>query len=141
MLDRRAFCIAAAGLGPLVRAAYAKQLTLTPQAAHEAAASGDVLLIDIRTRYEWNITGIAKTALPVSMHEPSFVERLAKLVSGDKSRPIALICAHGERSRNMQKILTDLGYAKVYDVSQGMLGNVEGKGWIKAGLPTKPPQP
>lgn len=109
--------------------------------AHAAAGKGDVLLLDIRTRQEWRQTGVGETALAVSMHEAGFLQRLQALTGGDKSRPVALICAVGGRSRSLQRVLDRMGYSDVIDVAEGMIGGVNGKGWIKSGLPVKPYKP
>lgn len=114
---------------------------LSPRTAHDLASKGVIVLIDIRTPQEWRQTGIGQSATPISMHAPGFLERIATVTNGDKSKPIALICASGGRSGRMQKELTELGYADVRDVDQGMLGNGAGPGWIKSGMPTKPYAP
>lgn len=111
--------------------------TLTVEQAREKALKGDLLLLDIRTRQEWKQTGIGDAALPVSMHERSFLSRLEQLTGGDKNKPVALICATGGRSHALQGLLTRLGYANIFDVPAGMLGNGRRPGWIKSGLPVK----
>ena len=112
--------------------------SMSAQRAHELAQNGDVLLIDIRRPQEWRDTGIGDSAKPVSMHEKGFVEKLLKLTGGDRSRPLALICAAGVRSSFLRLQLSQLGFTNVTDVSEGMLGSAAGGGWLKAGLPVKP---
>ncbi len=114
---------------------------MTARQAHAAAARGELLLLDIRTRSEWKQTGIGASAQPVSMHEPNFLVRLQQLTHGDKSRPVALICAVGGRSKSIQNALARIGYSAVIDVSEGMIGGVHGTGWIKSGLPVRPYPP
>ncbi len=120
---------------------FAQSRKMSVVDAHAAAKRGEILLLDIRTRYEWRQTGIGETALAVSMHEKDFLSRLRSLTGGDKSRPIALICAVGGRSSGLQRILSRIGYSQVIDVSEGMVGGANGKGWIKSGLPIKAYQP
>jgi len=108
--------------------------------AHEAAnraARGEILLIDIRSPKEWRKTGIGAYAVPLSMHEPGFMDALARRVGKNHSRQIALICARGRRSRLMTLRLAAAGYRDVYDVSEGMLGSSAGPGWIAQGLAMK----
>jgi len=112
--------------------------SLSAERAHELAQAGEVLLIDIRRPQEWRDTGIGGSASPVSMHEKGFVEKLLDLTGGDKSKPLALICAAGIRSSFMRSQLVQLGFTRVIDVSEGMLGSAAGDGWLKAGLPVKP---
>lgn len=131
-------CVAIATASPLSAASQ----KMTPRQAHEAAEAGQVVLLDIRTRSEWQQTGIGRSAHPVSMHEPDFLVRLNQLTAGDRARPVALICAVGNRSRAVQEALAGMGYSRIIDVPEGMIGGAHGPGWIKAGLPLKPyPKP
>ena len=111
--------------------------SMSAQRAHDLARSGDVLLIDIRRPEEWRDTGIGESAQAVSMHEKGFVEKLLKLTGGDRSKPLALICAAGVRSSFLRSQLSQIGFTSVIDVSEGMLGSAAGHGWLKAGLPVK----
>jgi rhodanese-related sulfurtransferase len=111
---------------------------ISARAAHERAAAGELVLVDVRTPAEWRSTGIGAGAHAVSMHLPGFAEKLAVLTGGDTSRPVALICARGGRSARMSAQLVALGYARVLDVAEGMLGSRHGPGWLKSGLPTAP---
>lgn len=130
-----AFIVAAVAL---VGAAQAGEATwLSAARAHELARAGEVLLIDIRRPEEWRDTGIAESAKPVSMHEKGFIEKLLALTGGDRSKPLALICAAGVRSSFLQSHLSRLGFTRVIDVSEGMLGSAAGEGWLKTGLPVK----
>ena len=139
-LTRRSF-IAGTATILMVAPVFAKPLTMTAKDVHVAAGKGELLLLDIRSRGEWQQTGIGSTALPVSMHEAGFLQKLEKLTGGDKSKPVALICAVGGRSNSLQGILSRLGYSQIIDVSEGMIGGVKGTGWIKLGLPVKAFQP
>jgi len=113
------------------------QGSMSAQRAHELASSGEVLLIGLRRPEEWRDTGIGGSAKPVSMHEKGFVEKLLALTGGDRSKPLALICAAGARSSFLRSQLSRLGFTSVADVSEGMLGSAAGDGWLKAGLPVK----
>jgi rhodanese-related sulfurtransferase len=110
---------------------------LSAKVASEKASKGDILLVDIRTPKEWRETKIGASAVPISMHEAGFLEKLLAATRSDKSKPVALICATGGRSSWLQGELTRRGYTKVYDVAEGMLGSRAGQGWLKVGLPTK----
>jgi len=103
-----------------------------------AAAKGEIVLVDIRTRDEWRRTGLAQPALAISMHEAGFVRNLARALGGDRAGKVALICATGGRSAHMQQILTTAGFTNVVDVSEGMIGSSAGPGWLRRGLPVKP---
>ncbi len=108
---------------------------LSVQAAHQAAQSGDILLIDIRRPDEWRNTGVPEGAHPIDMRRDDFVAALNALAQDDTSRPIALICARGVRSARLSSRLMDAGYTNLVDVPEGMLGSRAGPGWIAGGLP------
>lgn len=110
--------------------------------AYRRAAEGSIILVDIRLPSEWRRTGVGVNAIPITKHQSiyNFVDQL-ETVAGSKDKPIALICAEGVRSANMQTMLTQFGYKGVIDVSAGMDGNDDRPGWIESGLPVAPYRP
>lgn len=108
---------------------------LTVAQAHQAAASGDVVLVDIRTPREWAQTGVPEGAHPIDMRRDDFLAALSRAAGSDKGRSIALICARGVRSARLSRALTEAGYTNIVDVPEGMLGSGAGPGWLKTGLP------
>ena len=106
-------------------------------AAQARAVQDGVLLIDIRRPQEWRQSGVAAPARTLSMHEPGFLEGLSRLTGGDRSRPIALICATGARSTWLAGELEKRGYANVLNVREGMFGSQAGPGWLRRGLPVR----
>ena len=115
----------------------ALEAVMTAPEAQKAAAAKEVVFIDIRHPDEWKQTGIATTAHPISMHQKGFLAKLDKLIGGDKSKKIALICATGARSAYIQAELKKRGYSNAISVAEGMMGGINGKGWIPRGLPVK----
>ena len=117
---------------------------VTATAAVKSAAQGKTTIVDVRSPGEWRQTGIAKGAATVTIHNPNgvkaFVREMTKAVGGDKSKPIALICAAGVRSARALRILAANGFTNLRDISEGMLGSPEaGPGWLKRGLPVTSP--
>lgn len=102
---------------------------------HASLLEDRVRLLDIRSREEWRETGVAQGAWLVSMHEKRFPERLFATRQLAAGRTVALICATGGRSGAVLNALRQAGNAGFVDVSEGMLGNRLGPGWIAAGLP------
>ncbi|MDJ0949395.1 MAG: rhodanese-like domain-containing protein [Alphaproteobacteria bacterium] len=125
-------------LGPSVAWAGGK---LSADEAFARSQRGDVLLVDIRSTREWRETGIPSGAKAVTIHNskglPGFYEELLATVEGDKTRPVALICAVGGRSARAHRYLQARGFTNVYDVSEGMIGRFDSPGWLKRGLPTE----
>lgn len=112
-------------------------------AALAAAAKGDATLVDVRSPREWRRTGVATGARTVTIHNrggiDAFVAEMVKTVGGDRSRPVALICATGGRSARAAKILADAGFTNLQNVAEGMQGRPDsGPGWLRRGLPVTP---
>ncbi len=126
--------------------ASAVEYMSAPTAMGQSKA-GKVILIDVRSRGEWHRDGIPKGAKAISIHNPkgmdAFTTRVLAAVGGDRSRPIALICARGVRSARAQRYLKAQGFTRVYNVVEGMQGHglLAGRkmrGWLARGLPTEP---
>lgn len=109
--------------------------------AFELTQSGAVTLVDVRSVGEWRQTGLPAGAKAVTIHNPQglegFLAEMLTVVNGDRSRPVALICAVGWRSARATRYLEENGFTNVYDVSEGMKGRMLNPGWLKRGLPTE----
>lgn len=125
------------GPGP---AAQAGDIMRPPDALAEARA-GDRLLIDLRTPSEWRETGVPAPARLIDYNDTgggaAFVRAVLDLVDGDKSRPLAVICATGGRSSRAWRDLKDAGFGNVRNVSEGVIGGRNGPGWLARELPTR----
>lgn len=112
---------------------------IDPAEAHRRAQAGDITLIDVRSPQEWRETGTPENALLITMHGKNgisgFVSNVEAATGGDRSRPVALICAAGGRSSNLQARLEKQGFKTVIDVSEGVEGGLFSKGWKGRGLP------
>jgi rhodanese-related sulfurtransferase len=120
---------------------WASNVTAAPiiQSAPDVAEqvnAGEMVLLDIRSRGEWQETGLAAGAWPVSMHEPDFGLKLEKIMMLYKPEQIAIICATGGRTQYIQKTLDGLGIKGITDLSEGMIGNKRGPGWLARKMPT-----
>ncbi len=112
-------------------------LNITPPEAAKLVAEKQAILVDIRTPEEWRETGVAEGAHRLDMTDPMFDAKLSRLVEGDRTRPIALICRTASRTRTVQAALMQGGYKTIINVEGGMIGNRDDKGWIAHGLPVK----
>jgi rhodanese-related sulfurtransferase len=120
--------------------AYAQDtpLNMTPLDTAKLVAEKKAILIDIRTPEEWKETGVAEGAHKLDMNDPMFTAKLSKLMDGDRTKPVALICRTANRTRTVQAALMQQGgYTRVINVEGGMIGNSADKGWIAHGLPVK----
>lgn len=123
-------------------AAEAASGKLSAPEALAKAKAGEVTLIDIRTPEEWKQTGVAPGAKRVNLNNPKggdgFMAEILAALDQDKSRPVALICRTGSRTAMAQRFLEANGFSQVFDVSEGMAGNMSaGPGWVRRGLPVE----
>ena len=131
-----ALSVAVVGLSMGAQPAQAAETVIKAPDAYVAAKAGNIILVDIRTPREWAQTGIAEGAVALDMTHKSFVDSLVKLRSAHPDKPIALICRTGNRSGYVFDALNKQGFPNLMDVSEGMAGGPNGKGWIPHGLPT-----
>jgi len=115
--------------------AFAEAQLLRAPDARTMQQSGDIIILDIRTRDEWHETGLAAGAWPVSMHEADFGERLVEILRRYPADQIALICRTGNRSSFVRSQLAAQGVTGIQDISEGMIGNGDAPGWIARGMP------
>ena len=104
--------------------------------AHDRIEAGEMVLLDIRTPSEWNETGVAQGAWPVTMHSREFGRQLGRILQETPGKTIGLICATGGRTAYVWRVLRENGLTNVVDISEGMMGSDAGPGWLKRGLPT-----
>ena len=85
-------------------------------------SSKDALVFDVRTTEEFNL-GHIKGSINIDFYdEKLFVDFFQKI---NKTKPIYIYCRSGNRSKKSSKILKEIGFVKVYDLSGGY------KNWIK----------
>jgi rhodanese-related sulfurtransferase len=75
-------------------------------------ARDDIILLDVRTEYEYD-----EIRIPGSMLLPDFdIRRLAPTLLPDKDAEIYVYCRSGARSREAVMALLSMGYTNVYDM-------------------------
>ena len=121
--------------------AVAEPLLLRADRAFKLAKSGEILLLDIRSPQEWQQTGVPRGAVALTMQTSKdvFYRRVLAAVGRDKTKPIAVICAAGNRSRLASNFLTQRGFSRVANVGEGLFGNRKQPGWLARGLPVQKP--
>jgi len=111
---------------------------ISPIDAATLSADGKLQIIDVRTPPEWAWTGVPQGAAKANWWQPGdtgFLTDVLRAVNGDRSRPIALICARGVRSSKARRFLLARGFKHVRDIGEGMLGSRTGPGWLARRLP------
>ncbi len=127
---------------------------LTPAQAWDLLVSDeDALLIDVRTREEWDQIGVPDTSGlprdaafvewisgPLRVPNAAFLEQ-ATAAGVAPGRPLVVLCRSGVRSIAAAEALTAAGYGPAYNVLQGFEGDpgpdgLRGhSGWRADGLP------
>jgi rhodanese-related sulfurtransferase len=128
---------------------------LSPQEAWNLLESEpSALLVDVRTRAEWTYVGV--TDLSSLSKKPALVEwqsfpdgqrneRFADEVNAlgaDRNAPVLFLCRSGVRSAAAAKLMTQKGYTRCYNISEGFEGDSDADrhrgrlgGWKVRGLP------
>jgi len=137
------FCLILAVL--LLAPVLARAEVLTAEQAQALAARGALTIVDVRLPVEWATTGLPEGAQGVALQDslthqlrPGFLDDVLRAVGGDRDRPIALICARGNRSAFARDLLAAAGFTRVEHIGEGVLGGAGGPGWLARGLPTEP---
>lgn len=114
----------------------------------------DAVLIDVRTRAEWNFVGLPELAsigkepallewqvFPSMQQNSEFVAVLGNAVAS-KDAPLLFLCRSGARSAAAARAMTAAGYSTCLNVAEGFEGplDAQGKrgsaaGWKASGLP------
>ncbi|WP_372885186.1 rhodanese-like domain-containing protein [Shimia sp.] len=136
MKTRRDFLIGLGAAVVLPSLAVAEGGVLSAGQAMQGLADGTLILIDLRTPEEWQDTGVARGAWPLDMTQHSFGGDLLRVIERNPQHQVAVICRTGRRSAYMVEVLERNGIHGVLDVSEGMAGGRNGRGWIPSGLPT-----
>ena len=120
---------------------FSPALSARAEVAHIGSAevakliAAGVPVIDIRTKPEWDETGIVPGSHPLTFFDekgdadPAAWLKLARTIAQPGS-PVVLICRSGNRTEQVSRFLSEkAGYAKVYNAKDGI------REWIKEGRP------
>ena len=91
----------------------------------ENKGNPEFIILDVRTASEFADGHIAD-ALNIDVSLSSFREEIGKL---DNSDTYLVYCRTGNRSRTALRIMEELGFTRIYHISNGITE------WISAGLP------
>lgn len=79
--------------------------------------SKDYILIDIRTKYEYDSERI-NGAILIDFYKSNFKDRLNQL---DKNKNYLIYCRSGSRTSYALNIFKELGFKNVYDLKGGLM--------------------
>jgi len=144
-MDRRDLLEAAAARGREGDLGYAG--AVTPEEAHHLFEEGEAVIVDVRTRPEWEFVGHVAGAPLVewrpygaSAPDPGFVDKIAARFSRDAA--ILFLCRSGVRSHHAAVAAARAGFTRVFNILEGFEGDQDDNGqrgnvggWKHAGLP------
>lgn len=110
----------------LIAAAKGKITEVAPNDAAAAVERGEALLVDVRSRDDWQ-SGHAAGARHLEHGE---IELEIEDVAPDLDQPIICYCGGGSRSALVTESLQKMGYRNVRSMAGGF------RAWRAAGLPT-----
>ncbi|MDJ0698453.1 MAG: rhodanese-related sulfurtransferase [Woeseiaceae bacterium] len=98
---------------------------VSPEKWNELIDDDDVLVIDTRNSYEYEVGTFPRAIDPEtdSFREfPRFAERLAET---SRDRPLAMFCTGGIRCEKATALMMELGFEEVYHLKGGILNYLE----------------
>ena len=98
---------------------------ISAQAAQEMITNGDVLILDVRTKQEFE-DGHIKGALNIDIRESDFMTQIEKL---DRSKNYIIHCKSGGRSAVALEKIKDMGFSTMYHMNGGIIE------WAQHNLP------
>lgn len=93
----------------------------------ELSNESDAVVIDVRTEREFNDGKIAGAIL-LNINRPDFKGQVEKL---DKDKTYLIYCRSGNRSRKACEVMSQMGFAKCYNLKNGI------NGWKKSNKPVQ----
>lgn len=115
-------------------------LEITLDKAHSLYEKEKLLIFDIRTKKEWQMTGVIPNSILINMHDNNNLERENFLneVTSElklyKNKNIAFICASGARSKVVMDFFINKGYKNIFHIPDGIMGK-QSNGWLFQGFP------
>lgn len=91
---------------------------LSPELYKERISSGVPVLLDVRTKREYD-QGHIQGAKNLDIFQTGKFQSQCELLNRDQ--PVYLYCRSGNRSRKASRILTRMGFKEIYDLKGGIL--------------------
>lgn len=98
---------------------------LSPEQWHELIKDPDVILIDTRNDYEFELGTFKNAINPNTENFRNFPEYVQKELLDKKDKKIAMFCTGGIRCEKSTAYLKDLGFNNVFHLHDGILNYIE----------------
>ena len=131
--------------GTALRLEYAG--AVSPGEAWVLHSAGVAIIVDVRTRPEWELVGhvpdvplVEWRRYGVERVNPRFLQQLEEVAS--REEPVLFLCRSGARSHHAATLAERAGFRSAYNILEGFEGELDadrrrgtGGGWRRAGLP------
>jgi len=97
----------------------------TPQEWNELLADPEVLLVDTRNHYEYQVGTFKNAVNPETASFSEFPQYIADNFDKDKHKKIAMFCTGGIRCEKSTAYVKELGFDEVYHLKGGILKYLE----------------
>lgn len=94
---------------------------VNPQEWNELIDNPDVLLIDTRNHYEYEVGTFPRAVDPGTDSFRNFPAFAQELAGSAKDRPVAMFCTGGIRCEKATALMLELGFEEVYHLKGGVL--------------------
>lgn len=98
---------------------------LSPEEWNTLLADPDVILVDTRNEYEYQLGTFKNAINPKTNNFREFPEYVQKNLMDKKDKKIAMFCTGGIRCEKSTAYLKDLGFENVYHLNGGILNYLE----------------
>ncbi|CAM2871284.1 rhodanese domain protein [Legionella steigerwaltii] len=98
---------------------------LSPEEWNELIQDPDVVLIDTRNDYEFELGTFKNAINPTTENFRDFPQYVREQLSDKKDKKIAMFCTGGIRCEKSTAYLKDLGFENVYHLHDGILNYIE----------------
>lgn len=98
---------------------------LSPEEWHEFIQDPEVIIIDTRNDYEFELGTFKNAINPNTENFREFPEYVEQHLSDKKDKKIAMFCTGGIRCEKSTAYLRELGFEQVYQLQDGILNYIE----------------
>ena len=108
--------------------------------AYSLYKESNLIIIDVRTVREWQMTGVIPNSILANMHDENNLERkdflneVNEILLLNKDKKIGFICASGARSKIVLDFFLEQGIKNIYHIPEGITGR-SSEGWLFQGYP------
>ncbi len=110
---------------PEIKPSDRSGIRVEPQQWNEIISDPDILLIDTRNEYEYNIGTFKNAVSPNTTNFREFPDYVKKQLDPAKTKKVAMFCTGGIRCEKASAYMLEQGFEEVYQLNGGILKYLE----------------